>query len=120
AKIRRLAWGIGREKRHPLLLAPCSDGLPHSLPASSTVSTHGQWRAHSMVPNSSGHREGLQTRGAGRSILEPLKPEGIGVVQTQEVAPMTDSSQDQAPKRAQRDDKDGDLAIVGKSITINR
>lgn len=33
---------------------------------------------------------------------------------------MTDSSQDQAPKRSQRDDKDGDLAIVGKSITINR
>jgi uncharacterized membrane protein len=33
---------------------------------------------------------------------------------------MTDKSQDDAPKRAQRDDKDGDLAIVGKSVTINR
>jgi uncharacterized membrane protein len=29
-------------------------------------------------------------------------------------------AQDDAPKRAQRDDKDGDLAIVGKSVTINR
>lgn len=28
--------------------------------------------------------------------------------------------QDDAPKRAQRDDKDGDLAIVGRSVTINR
>jgi len=33
---------------------------------------------------------------------------------------MTDKSQDDAPKRAQRDDKDGDLAIVGKSVAINR
>ena len=31
-----------------------------------------------------------------------------------------DEAQDDAPKRAQRDDKDGDLAIVGKSVTINR
>lgn len=30
------------------------------------------------------------------------------------------SQTDDAPKRAQRDDKDGDLAIVGKSVTINR
>ena len=29
-------------------------------------------------------------------------------------------TQDDAPKRAQKDDKDGALAIVGKSITINR
>lgn len=29
-------------------------------------------------------------------------------------------AQDDAPKRAQRDDKDGDLAIVGRSVTINR
>lgn len=29
-------------------------------------------------------------------------------------------TQDDAPKRTQRDDKDGDLAIVGKSVTINR
>jgi uncharacterized membrane protein len=28
--------------------------------------------------------------------------------------------QDDAPKRTQRDDKDGELAIVGKSVTINR
>jgi Predicted integral membrane protein len=28
--------------------------------------------------------------------------------------------QDDAPKRAQRDDKDGDLAIVGRSVLINR
>lgn len=27
---------------------------------------------------------------------------------------------DDAPKRAQRDDKDGELAIVGRSVTINR
>lgn len=27
---------------------------------------------------------------------------------------------DDAPKRARRDDKDGDLTIVGKSVTINR
>ena len=31
-----------------------------------------------------------------------------------------DKAQDDAPKRAQRDDKDGELAIVGKSVTINR
>lgn len=31
-----------------------------------------------------------------------------------------EDAQDDAPKRAQRDDKDGDLAIVGKSILINR
>jgi uncharacterized membrane protein len=31
-----------------------------------------------------------------------------------------DSSHDDAPKRAQKDDKDGELAIVGKSILINR
>lgn len=29
-------------------------------------------------------------------------------------------AKDDAPKRAQRDDKDGELAIVGKSVTINR
>jgi uncharacterized membrane protein len=33
---------------------------------------------------------------------------------------MSDLTQDDAPKRTQRDDKDGDLAIVGKSVTINR
>jgi uncharacterized membrane protein len=33
---------------------------------------------------------------------------------------MSDPSQDDAPKRTQRDDKDGDLAIVGRSVTINR
>lgn len=33
---------------------------------------------------------------------------------------MTQHVQDDAPKRAQRDDKDGDLALVGKSVTINR
>lgn len=33
---------------------------------------------------------------------------------------MSEPSQDDAPKRAQRDDKDGDLAIVGRSVTINR
>lgn len=33
---------------------------------------------------------------------------------------MTDQATDDAPKRARRDDKDGELAIVGKSITINR
>lgn len=31
-----------------------------------------------------------------------------------------EQSQDDAPKRAQKDDKDGELAIVGKSILINR
>ena len=31
-----------------------------------------------------------------------------------------DAAQDDAPKRAQRDDKDGSLAIVGKSVLINR
>lgn len=31
-----------------------------------------------------------------------------------------DTAHDDAPKRAQRDDKDGDLAIVGKSVLINR
>lgn len=31
-----------------------------------------------------------------------------------------EQQQDDAPKRARREDKDGDLAIVGKSITINR
>jgi len=30
-----------------------------------------------------------------------------------------DDSKDDAPKRAQRDDKDGNLAIVGRSVTIN-
>jgi len=29
-------------------------------------------------------------------------------------------SQDDAPKQAQRDDKDGDLGIVGRSVTINK
>lgn len=29
-------------------------------------------------------------------------------------------SQDDAPKRAQKDDKEGDLAIVGRSVTIDR
>jgi uncharacterized membrane protein len=33
---------------------------------------------------------------------------------------MTHHEQDDAPKRTQRDDKEGDLAIVGKSVTINR
>jgi uncharacterized membrane protein len=33
---------------------------------------------------------------------------------------MSDPTQDDAPKRTQRDDQDGDLAIVGKSVTINR
>lgn len=33
---------------------------------------------------------------------------------------MTDPLPDTPPKRTQRDDKDGDLAIVGKSVTINR
>lgn len=33
---------------------------------------------------------------------------------------MAHEAQDDAPKRAQRDDKDGHLAIVGKSVTINR
>lgn len=33
---------------------------------------------------------------------------------------MTDEAKDDAPKRAQRDDKDGHLAIVGKSVTIAR
>lgn len=33
---------------------------------------------------------------------------------------MTEQAFDDAPKRTQRDDKDGDLAIVGKSVTINR
>lgn len=31
-----------------------------------------------------------------------------------------DRAQDDAPKRARRDDKDGELAIVGRSVTINR
>lgn len=31
-----------------------------------------------------------------------------------------DQAQDDAPKRAQRDDKDGELAIVGRSVTIMR
>lgn len=31
-----------------------------------------------------------------------------------------EQSHDDAPKRAQKDDKDGELAIVGKSILINR
>ena len=30
------------------------------------------------------------------------------------------TSQDDAPKRARKDDKDGELAIVGRSVTINR
>jgi uncharacterized membrane protein len=29
-------------------------------------------------------------------------------------------AQDDAPKRTQRDDKDGTLAIVGRSVTVNR
>ena len=33
---------------------------------------------------------------------------------------MAQPDKDDAPKRAQRDDKDGDLAIVGRSVTINR
>lgn len=33
---------------------------------------------------------------------------------------MAHEAQDDAPKRAQRDDKDGELAIVGKSVLINR
>lgn len=33
---------------------------------------------------------------------------------------MSDGSKDDAPKRAERDDRDGHLAIVGKSVTINR
>ncbi len=33
---------------------------------------------------------------------------------------MSENATDDAPKRTQRDDKDGNLAIVGKSITINR
>lgn len=33
---------------------------------------------------------------------------------------MSEQDQDDAPKRAQRDDKDGELAIVGKSVTISR
>ena len=33
---------------------------------------------------------------------------------------MAEQPGDDAPKRAQRDDKDGDLAIVGRSVTINR
>lgn len=33
---------------------------------------------------------------------------------------MTQDAQDDAPKRAQKDDRDGHLAIVGKSVTINR
>jgi uncharacterized membrane protein len=32
----------------------------------------------------------------------------------------SETSQDDAPKQAQRDDKDGELAIVGRSVTINR
>lgn len=31
-----------------------------------------------------------------------------------------DQQQDDAPKRSWRDDKQGDLAIVGKSVTVNR
>jgi len=31
-----------------------------------------------------------------------------------------DKATDDAPKRARRDDKDGELAIVGRSVTINR
>ena len=30
------------------------------------------------------------------------------------------SEHDDAPKRARRDDKDGELAIVGRSVLINR
>ncbi|CAN7579967.1 SRPBCC family protein [Devosia sp. LjRoot3] len=33
---------------------------------------------------------------------------------------MSDEPKDDAPKRAERDDRDGHLAIVGKSVTINR
>lgn len=33
---------------------------------------------------------------------------------------MSEQATDDAPKRTQRDDKDGDLAIVGRSVTINR
>lgn len=33
---------------------------------------------------------------------------------------MSTEQKDDAPKRAQRDDKDGDLAIVGRTVTINR
>lgn len=33
---------------------------------------------------------------------------------------MSDELKDDAPKRAERDDRDGHLAIVGKSVTINR
>jgi uncharacterized membrane protein len=33
---------------------------------------------------------------------------------------MSEQSSDDAPKRTNKDDKDGDLAIVGKSILINR
>ena len=33
---------------------------------------------------------------------------------------MTESQHDDAPKRASKDDKDGNLAIVGRSVLINR
>ena len=33
---------------------------------------------------------------------------------------MSEQTTDDAPKRTQRDDKDGDLAIVGRSVTITR
>ncbi|QQR38675.1 SRPBCC family protein [Devosia rhizoryzae] len=33
---------------------------------------------------------------------------------------MSHHNHDDAPKRTQKDDKDGDLAIVGRSVTINR
>jgi uncharacterized membrane protein len=33
---------------------------------------------------------------------------------------MSQTQDDDAPKRARKDDKDGDLAIVGRSVTINR
>lgn len=33
---------------------------------------------------------------------------------------MSDEAKDDAPKRAERNDRDGHLAIVGKSVTINR
>jgi len=33
---------------------------------------------------------------------------------------MTQDTHDDAPKRTQKDDKDGDLAIVGRSVLINR
>jgi uncharacterized membrane protein len=39
---------------------------------------------------------------------------------TRQEAWMSTEHQDDAPKRAQRDDHDGDLAIVGRTVTINR